>query len=219
MSDVMPWERQPKETRRAFEYFRFYRDMAAGKRSQREVAEHFHRSMTAVNTRAVRYKWVERSTAWDSERDRVKREAQLGEIAQMSVRHAQTAQAMTASLMKPVEAFFLKLKNEPNTIEKMSKQDVDKLLGLINRAAYALPALTNVERLSRGLPTEKREHSVEGLYFDVAGETEISAALQILISAGSVRVGGPKRPEIEMEPVHSPQTETEAVGLLTSGRD
>jgi hypothetical protein len=74
MADVRdPWERQPKESARAYEAFVAYRDMGPG-RAVRAVARELGKSVTLIGRWSSAHHWVERAEAWDAEQDRVRLE-------------------------------------------------------------------------------------------------------------------------------------------------
>lgn len=106
-----PWERQPDETPKPFEAFCVYRDMGT-ERSLSRVAEKLQKSDTLMGRWSSKYRWVERATAWDDERERVDRDIaqkeQAKAIKEMRKRHADIA---TSLLVKAAQA-LLKLPAE-----------------------------------------------------------------------------------------------------------
>lgn len=89
----MPWERQPKETRQAFEAFCVYRDMEP-KRTLKLTAAFLKKSYSLMCKWSSHWGWQERVAEWYAEKDRVAREAQLDEIEKMNRRHSNVAQRM-----------------------------------------------------------------------------------------------------------------------------
>lgn len=88
-----PWERQPGESRQAFEAFTRYRDMP-GRRSHAKVAEALGKSEQLMAGWSSRWRWVDRVAAWDAEEDRIFRE----EVARQRIAVARK-QAAVAALM------------------------------------------------------------------------------------------------------------------------
>lgn len=214
-----PWQQQVSEPRKAFSTFCQYRDMLPDVRTIQKAAAATGRGIAGTYRQSSKWHWVERSEAWDQEQDRLKREAQVEEIVSMSKRHAGAAQAVLTTMMQPVQALLQKMKLEPELLINLSKKKPEELLAMINKVAQALPQVTNVERLSRGLPTEiKSGQSLEGMYINVADPDSLSATVQILIQAGAVRVGTAGPTSTEVEPLHPTQPDPEAARLLTIGK-
>lgn len=82
-----PWERQPGESRQAFEAFTLYRDMGL-KRSIRAVAAALGKSATLLSRWSSRWQWPARAEAWDAVKDEEARIAQLEAVREMNKRHA-----------------------------------------------------------------------------------------------------------------------------------
>lgn len=73
---AFPWERQPKETEKAYEAFLVYKNLGPG-RTFTAVAKKLHKSCTLVRRWATTWKWKERVELYDRENDRkAQREAQ-----------------------------------------------------------------------------------------------------------------------------------------------
>lgn len=65
MVDLDPWDRQPRESSKAYEAFVIYRDMGAD-RTTRSTAEALTKSETLIKEWSSKHGWVERAAAWDS---------------------------------------------------------------------------------------------------------------------------------------------------------
>lgn len=93
----LPWERQDRETPKAFEAFCVYRDMGTD-RSASKVATIVGKSYSLMQQWSQKYGWVDRAAAWDDEQDRIKREAeqkaQIEAIKEMRKRHTKVAVKM-----------------------------------------------------------------------------------------------------------------------------
>ena len=153
-----PWERQPnEESPAAWNAFQKYRDMGirrtldavdlelyppAAPETRPPSAKRRRRNGT-VSAWSIRHNWVARAAAWDAECDREARLAQIEEVREMGVRHAQLARALQA---RAVEA-----------LQSLSPADMaatDILRYLIEAA--------KLERLALGEPTDRSEQKVSG---------------------------------------------------------
>lgn len=135
--EAEPWERQADESAKAFEAFILYRDMGAS-RSVRKVAQMLSKSTTVIRRWSSAYNWVERSSAWDTEQDRLNREKQIQEIAKMRTRHTKLAESM---LLKAARA-----------LQKLDPEDMNS-----NNITRMVDVATQLERLSRGDTTDSIE--------------------------------------------------------------
>ena len=130
------WERQPGEGEKPWEAFVTYRDMG-GKRSNRLVAEKLGKSETIINRWSSQWNWVDRLAAWSNEQDRIIRESQIAEIAEMRKRHAELAVAMiekakaALELMEPEElsaVTLAKFVDAAVKIERLSRGDTSEVI-------------------------------------------------------------------------------------------
>ena len=126
-----PWERQPTESRAAFEAFATYRDQD-GRRSLRRVAQSVGKTSSVVANWSVQHRWVARCDLWDAELDRVRREATKATVEEMAARHA----AMASSLLTKVGWRLVDLKGETLSIDQLLR---------------ALELGVRIEREARGL--------------------------------------------------------------------
>lgn len=140
-----PWERQPGESARAYAAFCIYRDMPPRKRSLREVAAKLkgkpgkYKSVPAnISMWSAKWRWAERAAAWDEERDRQEREAQIRAVKEMRERHAREAMALQEKALKRLKAM---------NPEELSPADVLR---------YFVEA-AKLERISRGEPETIQE--------------------------------------------------------------
>ncbi len=171
-----PWERKDKESDPAWQAFVLYRDMGPA-RSCDKVAKALGKSNTLIERWCTWHSWVERSTAWDSHQDRVKREAQLAEIETMGRRHAQQAQAYMQVLMAPAVKILAKLRNPEEAKafhDELSAMPAMDAIALIARLASQFPGLMRAERLARGESTE-----------NVEGRLTVEHVGQIIVEVGN----------------------------------
>lgn len=88
--ELKPWDRQPGETRQAFEAFRIYRDQLS-ERSTVKVAKELGKSTALIHRWSSRWGWVMRAEAFDRHLDKKAQEKALKEYQQMVDRHTRIA--------------------------------------------------------------------------------------------------------------------------------
>lgn len=207
-----PWERDPDETPAAWAAFVTYRDLD-GRRSLRRAAWlHYHGDQedtdgtpNAAELRRFKewsrkYDWQVRVEAWDDEKDRRKREAQLKSIEEMAERHAKDAMNLQQIAALPSKLLT----------EQFRRQGVEEMLMELNdlhlrdriRLAYLgsrlMPRLQVAERLARGEPTEivSGEMYVEGEVAHLHGVAVVKRLLasdegiEALDAIGRIGIGG-----------------------------
>lgn len=128
------YERQPRETRVAFEAFSHYRDSLEG-RSLRTTAQALHKSLTQMGGWNRVWRWQERVDAWDAQLDAERRKASVKAVRDMGERHAQAAVVLMARALAGLQLL-----------------DVSEVRG--GDLARMLDTAVKIERLSRGEPTE-----------------------------------------------------------------
>lgn len=171
-----PWERREGETDPAWAAFIAYRDMGLD-RSTAKVSRQVGKNKGLMDRWSSRHGWVERVAAWDAERDRVKREAELDETEAMGRRHAQQAQALLQVLTAPAVALIKRLQDEDQAkafYEQLHRMPAEDALALIGKTAAHFPNVMKVERLARGESTER-----------VEGKLTIEHVGQIVVEIGN----------------------------------
>lgn len=148
-----PWAKQAGEPPIAFKYFSAYRDMGLSRRLA-ALAKMFNKSIQTMQGFSTKYSWKERVHAWDAEMDRVKRFAELQGIEDMVKRHVKTAQMFERGLTLPAEALLRKIKKDPYCVDELEKMDVSELISKLVSVTSALDTVVDIERKSRGKPTE-----------------------------------------------------------------
>lgn len=143
-----PWDKLPEESDKVFAMFTAYKDMQGRQLSKTAVL--FGMSPANVYNYSQKFNWKERVHEWDLFLDKKKQEAKLKAIEEMIERHSQHSMAAENAIMVPVKAFLQKIRND-QTINNM---DVEKLYNLVLQASDRLPKLVDIERKSRGVPTE-----------------------------------------------------------------
>ncbi len=82
------WKRQSGETVIAFASFRAFRDLKPGERSVARVCRELGKNPTMMEDRCIRWRWRERTAAWDEHLDELALESQRDAVRQMNLRHA-----------------------------------------------------------------------------------------------------------------------------------
>lgn len=125
-----PWEQQEGETSRAYEAFCVYRDLGPN-RSISKTGKKLGKNLTTIGEWSSANDWVKRCQAWDSEQDRIARQAQLDEIVKMRKRHAKIAETALEKVLKALASM------DP---EEMSNADITRMMDTASK----------LERISRG---------------------------------------------------------------------
>lgn len=137
------WERQPGETSKAFYAFTMYRDMGA-KRSLTNVARMYNAETNMRGQMARwsrKWRWVERSHAYDNHLDGIAREEKEAVIKKMKARH------LTLSLALQSKA--------ASRLQGLDGKDMR-----VRDAISAIIAGAKLERLTRGEVTERIEAEI-----------------------------------------------------------
>jgi len=159
MSESALYERQPGETPKQYHAFCLYRDMPASERSLRRVTAQIHgddyrdSQRRTIEKYSSRNNWVERVRAWDLERDRASRQAELEAIAEMRRKHIEESRALQHVAVQSLLRLREEIERDPN--RKLTP-------GMILRY---ITAGAQMERLTRGEPTEitHGEHAVTAM--------------------------------------------------------
>lgn len=146
MSSPKPWERQEKETVKAFEAFCVYRDLGK-ERSQEKTASQLSKSRQQIGKWSRLNNWVQRVEAWEEEQDRILRKELTKDIGKMRKRHIDVAQAM---LIKAARA----LQRIPD--DEVKASDISRMVETASK----------LERLSRGDTSEVVEERDGGQAVD-----------------------------------------------------
>ena len=101
--DLRPWDRQPKETEKAYSAFKAYLDMSTdgGERNLSELARRLSKSRQLLTGWKSRHHWGDRCLAWDKTVMEAERKAAIKERKKMVKRHIGLAMALQS---KAVEA-------------------------------------------------------------------------------------------------------------------
>ena len=129
-----PFERQEKETEKAFEAFSTYRDLGSD-RSLAKVGEKLGKSKTLIERWSSQNDWVERVKAYDYEMDRQALKQEEKKRRDMAKRHANYATVFQQKVLERLQTM--------NPAE-LSTGDMIRWFEVA----------VKIERLSRGEPTD-----------------------------------------------------------------
>lgn len=148
-----PWERQIRETPKAWEAFNVYRELGPG-RSIRQAAEKLGKSDTVLDRWSARWSWVARCAEWDNHLAAVARAAEVREREKMAKRHTQIGiglqNEVILSLKSRQKLWDLHLA-DPHNVSAPPPLDANDV------RLWASTGVT-IERLARGEATERHEH-------------------------------------------------------------
>jgi hypothetical protein len=113
----LDYERQPgSESARAFAAFTAYRDLPAGDRSVTKAAKTIGKSAKTLYGWSAQHHWADRAEAWDSDQDKVARQAHLDAIRAANERHVRMAQARLAEVEAAIPLSASALRKSPNAL-------------------------------------------------------------------------------------------------------
>jgi len=135
------WERQPRESDKAWAAFCYYRDMEP--RSTRKAAVALGKSGSMVSQWSHRWRWQDRIRAWDNHLNGIyqaEREKAQKEMAKNHIKLAKGVQAKVAQRLQSLQP------------QDISAGEMGRLLDVA----------VKIERLASGVPTEHTKTEVEG---------------------------------------------------------
>ena len=91
-----PWDPQPAEPGTSFAGLVLYRETPPAERSLRNVAQRLERSLSIIERHSSRWRWVERTRAWDAQQSRQRAEHARQVEASWVQRHADTGRRLQA---------------------------------------------------------------------------------------------------------------------------
>lgn len=153
LEDKLPWERQIDESSKAFLAFTTYRD-SGRERTLASTAIKLGKSHFNIAKYSRKWNWKKRVQEWDNELDRQKREGYKKGIEDMVIRHVKTAQIFERGLTLPATALMKKMQKDPNCIDELERMSVADLISKLVSVTSALDTVVDIERKSRGKPTE-----------------------------------------------------------------
>ena len=148
--DLRPWDRQPRETEKAYAAFKAYLDMSAdgGERNLSELARRLSKSRQLLTGWKSRHHWGDRCLAWDKTVMEAERKAAIKERKKMVKRHIGVAMAL-----------------QSKAVEALKYADVDEA-GLKDIVTMIVQGV-KIERLTRELLTEEQKLRNEKLRAEV----------------------------------------------------
>ena len=150
-----PWERQPKESLKAYEAFKKYLDLG-DERSIRRVAEELHKSYPLIGRWSRTWNWVNRSREYDNELRRQDLKAKKKEILKMQERQLGIAMLL-----------------QKKGTEALSKINLDEMYAK-DIAKFIIEGAKLERELRKETVTETTENSTAGTNMSLA-DTIVSA--------------------------------------------
>jgi len=152
--DRDPWERLEGETPKAWAAFRHYAGTPEAERSLVRCCRTYYSHGRASNVKrwarwSSRFRWVERAAAWDAEKARAARKAELRAIETMRSAHV----AVASELLDVVRMSVRRLR------ERMERNPNETLPARL--WSQAITAASTLERVTRGEPSTIEEHREE----------------------------------------------------------
>jgi len=160
----MIWERQDKETSKAYKAFCEYRDLGLD-RSLSKLTQELDVSKTHLGNWSSKYDWVNRVQAFDDYIESRVRDSNETAIVEMRSRHAKQSQELQDALVLPLEVLNRKIEKTPD-LNELDKLKISELLALVTQGARCLKQLTEIEREARGLPSSSNKMEVTGTFRD-----------------------------------------------------
>lgn len=201
------WERQPRETRQAYDAWCIYRD-EPGVRSARQIAGRIGKSEKLLHRWCSPgwWCWVERARLWDIHVDQLARLEVIREITAFRKRAVQQARGKAQTMMLADVALskrIEKLAAEGKSIDELfTGVDAEELLLLALRGGSVLPNLLRAEALALGdvtdRPAEPTQSPLDALTKQINDDPELRTLAARLVEragssstpAGGLRVSG-----------------------------
>lgn len=160
------WEQQPGESSKNYHFFATYRDLGSANRSIGEVARTHGKSAAWLMKLSGEHRWVNRARAWDYHLDQISREKAEEARREMVDRHATISRRILTTVAQRIQG-------TPGGPGQKAVQPLDPNTLDAADLARLLQVAANLERLSRGVPTEVIETT--------RSDGGMSPALQILM--------------------------------------
>jgi hypothetical protein len=150
-----PWERQPRESLKAFAAFRAYLE-AGPQRSHRGLAQQLGKSGSLISRWANAHGWTVRIAAWDEFQARQHKASTVEVIAARTERQAEISRLHLEALALPARELLRRLHQNPDLLANLPLQ---QLMHVNAQAARALKNVVVTERLALGISTENIDHA------------------------------------------------------------
>ncbi len=116
------WERQGKESFKAYEAFCIYRDLGAG-RTLIAVAEKLQKSYDLIRRWSKKYDWQNRADAWDkeiSEKAAQKAAEEYAKMLEVQINIGKMLQAKAAKAIQNIDFENVSIKSLPSVVNAIS---------------------------------------------------------------------------------------------------
>jgi len=175
----MVWERQHKETSKAYKAFCEYRDLGLD-RSLSKLTQELDVSKTHLGNWSSKYNWVERVEAFDDYIEARVRDSNEKAIVEMRSRHARQSHELQEALALPLQVLNRRLENNSD-LSELEKLKIDELIRLVAQSAKSLKQLTEIEREARGVPSSINRTELTG-NLGLDGRTRIDILQELVES-------------------------------------
>lgn len=166
MKKQKPWDRQKGETHDAYTAFLAYRDSDPQQRASRIIANTLGRSKKVVERWMTEQRWRERADAWERHLFRVYEKRREDQMEQMADRHANHSVMIQETFGFVLKTILRRLALEPKLRRQLKSANIGHLLGVAETYGKILKQVTDVERMARGLATERTDVQVKQMMDD-----------------------------------------------------
>lgn len=188
------WERQHRETQKAFAAFCFYRDLSPHLRSIPNAVDDAYGAGVDRRSSKVRqwqkwsakHNWVKRCETWDDYKAKVGVQEQIAAIKAMNQRHATEAQALQQAALQELSRLQARIQRAHKEMLADPNADTPSILRPTVLLRYFIMA-AKLERTAMGEPEEVTEIKVteESPFGRDVGQDEIARrAIDILRRMG-----------------------------------
>jgi hypothetical protein len=211
---VRIFDRDPDESTKAFEAWTIYRDLGA-QRSLQKTAEMYYGSTANVRQLqrwSSRFSWVERSRAFDIEREMIRRSAIEDHLKTQAEDHAAREARIQERLLEIREqaaAQSLKMLTYPLTEQYLLREDEvgNKITYVLRPSRWSKATAVQLARLAASNPQTGAESPME----DEEGDYDLSALTEVelltfLSIDEKIRTHSKKAPESQTCYKHGPVT-------------
>ena len=150
------WERSDRETAKAYEGFRVYRDLGPN-RSLAMAAEEVGKSLRLFKKWSTTHGWVKRAESYDEYMEYKSRDVVERKLEELNKAHLDMARSARESVMVPLNALLKRIEkiNEDGTYsaEEFRAISIDKLINIARPYVKLALDVIRLERLLYGLPT------------------------------------------------------------------
>jgi len=153
-NQIKPWDRQIKETAKAYEAFIIYRELGL-ERSYPKVAQRLLKSGTLIKRWSAKYNWTERIAEFDSYVSSKLDEQYIEKTKDVNREHLKLLEASRRALMSVIVTLNDKL--ETGGLKELEGWSLEKLFDYLKLCLPKVEQIIKLERLLRGLSTDHLE--------------------------------------------------------------